>query len=273
MTQLCEGWSNIQSRSPNRIALGFSIFLSTACSGEPASGPLPRRSPLVGCDREGSGLPLKCPPEFGRDGIGAARFVRRELLLMEKEVCFQADGTTEWIPPLEAKCSWAPGRRCLLVGDGESPRKPWEYSYPKNRYSEVLRRSLGVKWKELLEDASSMHMRASWKSNENECLFVFEAWGDADNDGSFAVDGVVFLLDRNGENLNHRVFTEFSHRDEEGNVPRTRRPGAPFPLTLNVFSPHAGLREVLDDYILGEADGSDLSGPLADYKEWAEEQL
>ncbi|MEM6294049.1 MAG: hypothetical protein AAGA54_22415 [Myxococcota bacterium] len=113
----------------------------------------------------------------------------------------------------------------------------------------------------------------SWRSNANECMFVFEAWGDADNDGSYAVDGVVFLYDREVEDINHKVFTEFATVGKSGKAPVTRSPGAPFPMTLNVFWPDPLARKIIDEYIRGKTDGSEFPEPLADYGDWLETQM
>lgn len=253
------------------------IGLTVGCPrSEPIDGPLPYSKEWFGCDRGSTDrdpLPVDCAPERGSDGIPPVRLIRIGLTPLAEQVCFGEDGTTGWIPPLEAKCSWAPGRRCELVPPGEKPQKPWEYVYPENEHAQQFKDAMGEPWKEMLEDASSMHMRMSWRSNDNECMFVFEAWGDADNDGSYAVDGVVFLYDREIENINHKVFTEFAIADEAGNAPHTRSPGVPFPMTINVFWPDPLARQIIDEYIRGKTDGTEFPEPLADYGDWLEKQM
>lgn len=242
----------------------------------PIDGPLPRTKAWFGCDRGPKGrssLPVHCAPELGRDGLVPAGVVGGDLYRLRREVCFGEDGTTGWIPPIEAKCSWAPGRRCEVVPPGTEPQKPWEYVYPENEHARRFRASLGESGEEVLAQASSMHMRVSWRSNAKECMFVFEAWGDADNDGSYAVDVVAYLYDREFEYIHHKRVTEFALVDESGKAPPTRSPGPPFPMTINAFWPDPLARQIIDEYIRGQTDGTEFPEPLADYSDWLEKQM
>jgi len=177
-------------------------------------------------------------------------------------------GDTGWLPPLEAKCNWSPDRRCHLVPDEGDVTSPWDFKLSNDPGTQHWKNALGADLARSLEAAGNFHMRLSWKKNLDACLVVFEAWSDTDNDGYFHAEVGAVLRDSTGDILKSTKALVSQRPGKPGRLPKTRTPGPPPPMTLDIFTPDSDGRDLLDRYIAGDLDGASFPEPLESYRDW-----
>ena len=278
--------SNIASTSWIRTASLVHIFWIWACNTAAApstpssdsvaaddaqlvaTGPQPRVPNDKDCSRTRSGAqPTGCVPEFDYDQHQAILTVWLKVLAEAPKTCLQGEetGSAGWLPPIESRCSWAPDRKCHAVSPKSTQLLPWEFIPSSLEGIGHWRKVLGDTFSSDLDAASNFHMRFSWKRGNGLCLVVFESWGDTDNDGRYYAEVAGALFDEKGELFKSRKALVAQRDSRE----KTRSPGAPVPLTLDIFANDNGEGTLLENYILGRTDGASYPEPLENYADWA----
>lgn len=231
------------------------------------TGPQPRTPNPSSCTRTRSGAqPTGCVPEFDYDQHQAILTIRLKILSAAPSICQQngESGNSGWLPPVEAKCSWAPDRRCHQAPEGDEASFPWDYLPSSLEGVRHWKGALGDTYSSDIGMAGNFHMRFSWKRGGGLCLVVFEAWGDTDNDGRYYAEVAGDLFDDTGS----LIRSTKALATQRGSLEETRSPGAAVPLTLDIFANDRGDGTLLDKYISGQQDGDNYSDPLEDYSDW-----
>ena len=125
-----------------------------------------------------------CGPASGQEVWG---YLRKKLGVTEvvfrfEGECFSSigpEGTTSFVPPLEAKCYQGPKKQCIQT---DSPKEPWEYRFPAEEPAWAKLVEHG--WK-VRQDAWT-HMRVSWEKQGEECVHRVRGLADMDGDGIYS---------------------------------------------------------------------------------------
>ena len=125
-------------------------------------------------------------PKFGEEEFDELLFHAPLFLIsMFLDECYQEFGETgssDFIPPMAAKCHLGPQNRCVPVDSEEEADEPWEYV----RY-DFTKRSPWSKFERDVEKLpQSTHVRLNWSHADGDCAVWVEGYADLDGDDVYS---------------------------------------------------------------------------------------
>lgn len=125
-------------------------------------------------------------PEFGEDDFDKlVQTFQLFVLSMFIDECYRdfgETGSSDFIPPMSARCDLGPRNRCVPVDSQAAADEPWKY----------VRKDFSSKgpWSEFERNVEALpqstHVRLNWSGADGKCKVWVEGFADLDGDGVYS---------------------------------------------------------------------------------------